>query len=163
MTAQIESIKTSLRNDPRAPLGVISVLGLCAVISLGSTIGNLFTDLNAPITKTHTFKVQATLPEISTFHLFGQFQDDSGNLPQTNLQLTLQGIAFSNQASQPSMAIIATPDGKTKAYRNGDTLPSGAYIQKINRNNLFLNDHGRLETLSLPIPTLNNRLYTNAK
>lgn len=108
-----------------------------------------------PPTRTH-------LNNIAEFHLFGTFNQNLNNLPQTMLQLTLQGIALSTDPGEPSRAIISAPDGQTNVYRAGQTVPGGAIIKEIKRDLVVLDDNNQLESLSLPVPQLSGGTYTSA-
>ncbi len=155
MTFDAETIKEWLRKDPRIALGISALLLLFILLSVISTTRSFFTATTntAPERQSITMPISAT--NVANFHLFGLFQPTPTNLPQTNLQLSLEGIALSSAKNQSSIAIISSPSGQTKIYRVGDAVPGGATIAKMQANEIVLNDNGRLEVLKLPVPKLN--------
>ena len=97
--------------------------------------------------------VQSTVSinQIPQFHLFGG--GDEGALPETNLQLTLQGVLTDTDPAK-SFAIIASAGSPGKVYRSGDTVMGGAQVYSIERDQVILRDQGRLEVLPLVRPRL---------
>lgn len=111
---------------------------------------------------THSTIDQTQLPtltrlNISTLleaHLFGHSQafasqtasQVANTLPETKLNLKLHGIYHSPNTS---FAMIATQNGKSKLYRVGESLPSGAKLQKIEPKKVILLRNGQYETLRL--------------
>lgn len=91
------------------------------------------------------------LSDISTWHLMG-FSVTNG-LPQTNLQLTLQGVLVMSNPAQSS-AIIADQSQTAKVYSVGDVLPGGAILDKVLANEVIIKNRGRLEELPLVRPKL---------
>lgn len=86
------------------------------------------------------------LQDISTWHLMGL--SPSSDLPETNLQLTLQGV-LTMPNSQRASAIIAGPDEKANVYRPGDLLPGGAILDKVMSDKVIIKNRGKLEELPL--------------
>lgn len=86
-------------------------------------------------------------------HLFGRGDAPASvadiQAPDTNLNLTLKGIAAAEERSR-SRALIAGPDGKDKNYATGADLPGGATVHEILPDRVILNRRGTLETLRLP-------------
>jgi general secretion pathway protein C len=72
----------------------------------------------------------------------------------SGLDLTLEGIVFSND-SKHSMVIISAPGNKTQTFSIGDTVPGGAKIKQITPDGVVLKRDGQLESLSLPKNELN--------
>lgn len=87
------------------------------------------------------------LQDISSWHLLGNGLNP-GDLPETNLQLILQGILSSTESAQASV-IIAQPGKPGEVYRPGDLLPGGAILDKVLLDNVLILNHGRLEVLPL--------------
>ena len=96
----------------------------------------------------HTF----SLSDISTWHLMG-FNQTSGDLPQTNLQLTLQGVLVMPNSARSS-AIIASDNQSGKVYSVGDELPGGAVLDKVLADKVIIKNRGKMEELLLVRPTL---------
>ena len=98
------------------------------------------------------------LQDISTWHLMGL--NPSGDLPETNLQLTLQGVLTMPDVGRSS-AIIANSEGSGRVYRPGELLPGGAILDKVMADKVIIKNRGKLEELPLarkklqfaPVPT----------
>lgn len=105
--------------------------------------------------------VATKLSHVADAHLFGSFVNDLNALPQTMLQLTLQGIAYSTDPNVPSRAIIRARSGKTEVYQIGQTVPGGAIIKKIQKDLVVLDDNHQLESLKLPVPKITDDIYTS--
>ncbi len=86
-------------------------------------------------------------------HLFGRSDAlaavAGANAPETNLNLTLKGIAAADDR-EVSRALIAGPDNKEKNYAVGADVPGGATVHEILPDRVVLNRLGTLETLRLP-------------
>jgi type II secretory pathway component PulC len=156
MALNADTIKDWLRKDPRVPLGISACLLLFTLSTVISTTCSFFTAPASDLTQNTPIVRPINTTNIAYLHLFGEFQPIPTHLPQTNLQLNLQGIALSTVKGQASIAIISTPSGNTKIYKLGDAVPGGATINKVFKNRIILNDNGRLEVLKLPIPKLKN-------
>lgn len=100
----------------------------------------------------HAPRVIYQLKDISSWHLLGG-NPNKGDLPETNLQLTLQGV-LTTSAPARSSAIIAQPGQPAKVYQPGDLLPGGAILDKVMADRVIIQNRGRLETLSLIRPQL---------
>lgn len=94
------------------------------------------------------------LPEITHLHLFGEYTvEHVGFLPITQLNLTVEGIFYSNDVKQSEL-LVSTPNVKTKVYRVGDSLPGDAIIRKIFPDSVVIEYGGDLQTLPLIKPAL---------
>jgi len=71
------------------------------------------------------------------------------NLPQTNLQLTLRGISSSNDTNEAS-ALVEDSHQRTLAYRIGDDLPGNAKIVAIFPERIVIDRKGKKENLFFP-------------
>ncbi len=89
----------------------------------------------------------ASIPEQ---HLFGL--SDTGEMPITNLQLRVTGIARESNAmgENVSKAYISIAGSPSKIYQVGDSLPDGVKINDIKPDTVILENGGRLEKLPLP-------------
>ena len=96
-------------------------------------------------------KQNFSLADISTWHLMG-FSEISG-LPETNLQLTLQGVLVMPNADRSS-AIVADESQNAKVYSIGDELPGGAILDKVLANKIIIKNRGKLQELPLVRPKL---------
>lgn len=141
-----------LKSDLRLPFAVMAVMLLWILLTLVS----LALHLSHGIGRAMTLQpVSATQPvAIAGLHLFGQYASDYNDLPETQLQLTLQGTEVSSTNAAYSLAIIASSGQQTKAYHVGDYVPGGATIHAIQAERVILDDNGELERLSMPIPKL---------
>lgn len=92
------------------------------------------------------------LEDISSWHLLGG-NPNTTDLPETNLQLSLQGVLSMPDPAHGS-AIIAQPGQPGKVYQPGDLLPGGAILDKVMVDKVLILNRGRLETLSLMRPGL---------
>ena len=148
----------TLRQDVRVPLLAMVILGLLILHQVWLCfqlffVSPSFAPQNINMARPHAFNT----PAISQYHVFGQYNPESMDLPLTALQLTLEGIAFSNEANQ-SLAIISRPGLLDKIYRVGDGVYNDAVVQQILRDQVILNDHGHLERLNLPVPKISGIL-----
>lgn len=115
----------------------------------------------APVTSPEQSKKDKPLaPEISAWHLFGQYvvkkpPPPAPVLPReetakpTRLNLKLKGI-FASTNSRNARAIIADAKNAEDSYKVGDPVPGGAIIHKILVDKVILEHNGKLETLLLP-------------
>lgn len=90
--------------------------------------------------------------QIPDQHLFGQDITATGDMPITNLQLRVTGIARENDANKDkiSKAYISISGGPSKIYQVGDSLPDGVKVYEITPDTVILENGGRLEKLPLP-------------
>lgn len=93
----------------------------------------------------------ANAEQIAAADLFGHAASQNGNLPQTDLQVTLRAVfAASNPAS--ASAVIETGDGSTQIVKVGGAIGSAATLQTVYPNRVVLMRNGVLETLYFPAP-----------
>ena len=83
-------------------------------------------------------------------HLFGL--SATGDMPITNLQLRVTGIAREADQHQEniSKAYISISGSQSKIYKVGDILPDGVKIHDITPDTVILENAGQLEKLPLP-------------
>jgi general secretion pathway protein C len=67
-------------------------------------------------------------------------------LPETNLQLVLQGVVASTITGQ-SQAMIQGPDGAIANYVPGEAVPGDAVVNSIYKDRVILERRGQMETL----------------
>ena len=157
MTVSFETMLGFFRKDSRVPLVLTGLFGLLLIFNLLPIIRIFITDESKTV-------IAASQPislrppvDIASLHLFGQYQTHLTDLPQTRLQLTLQGIEFS-MVSKESRALISTADQPTQIYKMGDIVPGGATLRTILRDQVILSEHGQLARLNLPVPKLNGMM-----
>lgn len=95
----------------------------------------------------HVARPSYHLQDISSWHLLGG-NPNGGDLPETNLQLTLQGVLTMSDTAHSS-AIIAQPGKPGEVYQPGDLLPSGAILDKVMADKVIIQNRGKLEVLPL--------------
>ena len=103
----------------------------------------------APVVK-HNNANAHLIAAIPSQHLFGV--SATGDMPVTNLQLRVTGIAREADAHNEnvSKAYISIAGGPSKIYQVGDTLPDGVKIYEITPDTVILENAGQLEKLPLP-------------
>lgn len=111
------------------------------------------TSVKIPIEMTPLNIEKHTTPHVAQWHLFGKFDQRNMRLPQTHLPIVLEGTIINKKNAALSYALINNGE-KTQIYHVGQTI-AGATIQKIQHKNIILKNQGVLESLSLPIKTLN--------
>lgn len=95
---------------------------------------------------------------VADWHLFGETPKARPkppptapiSAPETQLNLNLVGIFFSDNEQLAVALIAASNNSGVSSYRVGDTLPGGASLEQVYTDRVVLNRNGRLETLSLP-------------
>ncbi|NQY96121.1 MAG: hypothetical protein HRT82_03080 [Henriciella sp.] len=71
------------------------------------------------------------------------------DVPETNLNLQLDGLRMSTESDGAGNAIIRTPDGRGKNYRIGDQILPGVTLERILSDRVIINRDGADETLML--------------
>jgi general secretion pathway protein C len=101
---------------------------------------------------------QRPVPQIALFslQLFGNTkandpgaQQNTENLPETNLQLTLRGVLAAT-ADVAGSALIEDDRNNTDAYLVGDTLPGNATLHSVHPARIIIGRSGKLENLYFP-------------
>ncbi|MBX3709943.1 MAG: hypothetical protein KIT56_05910 [Gammaproteobacteria bacterium] len=92
------------------------------------------------------------ISSISGEHLFGQSLNKLGDMPITNLQLSVTGIVKveTEQSHSVSKAYISIAGQPSKIYQLGDHLPYGVRVYEITSDAVILENDGHLEKLLLP-------------
>lgn len=140
-----------LSKDARLPIIIMAIFALLIIYSLWQMLA-AFKINDHEINAVNTKITVPMVADISQQHLFGQFDENLADLPTTQLQLTLQGIAMGLVDSEGSRALISTPSQPAKVYKIGERVPGGATIRQILRDRVILDDNGRFESLNLPVP-----------
>lgn len=103
-------------------------------------------------------------PKLVEAHLFGQSPTgDAAILPVTSLPWRVTGI-IKGTTNENSKVIISIDSQPGKIYHVGDSLPSGIIVNAVTKEDVILNNSGRLEKLSLPrqLPKKRGELSNNA-
>ncbi len=89
--------------------------------------------------------------------LFGAFlpEDLSGvALKNSTLHVKLLGVILSDNENE-SEVILGLTNGEQRIYHVGDTVPGGAVIKRINRDEVYVAHDGAVEYLFLPEKGIN--------
>src|SRR4029077_4171840 len=91
---------------------------------------------------------------IADAHLFGftniqTAQQDTPNLPQSNLPLVLVGIIAADDP-ESGLAILGENAAAAKVYAVGDNVPGGAKLHQVLADRVVIDRNGVLESLMLP-------------
>lgn len=117
---------------------------------------------------TNSAPTQRQVPQValSSLRLFGNTQasapsvrQNTENLPETNLQLTLRGVLAANGDFAGS-ALIEDDGNNTNAYLVGDALPGNATLRSVHPTRIIIERSGKLENLYFP--EINSRLGLSA-
>ncbi|MEP1144041.1 MAG: type II secretion system protein N [Henriciella sp.] len=68
-------------------------------------------------------------------------------VPETNLNLQLDGLRMSDEGGSAGNAIIRTPNGIAKNYRVGDEIIAGVALEQIFSDRVIISRDGATETL----------------
>ena len=150
--------QTQLRQvcrDQRVPLMLAALFALLLFWAAWNFITS-FATTHRNITATLSTSKPAHLHNLADLHLLGVYGDNLENLPNTQLQFTLEGTVVVLEIPAQSRALITAPNQPTKVYQVGDTLPGNAIITRIAKHYVVLNDNGTLEKLVLPIKMISN-------
>ena len=84
-------------------------------------------------------------------HLFGKSPSKLGDMPITNLQLSVTGIVKVNTSHSKSIskAYISISGEPSKIYKVGDQLPYGVKVYEITHHAVILENNGQFERLPL--------------
>lgn len=135
------------RQDNRIPMALMAIMGIFLIIYVYDLAGDFsMPDKQLPVP---TATVQP-ISQVSRYHVFGLYDDNLADLPETQLPLTLQGVMLSVMEQSASYAIISSTSVPAKVYRVGDTIPGDATLKKILKNEVLINYQGVLQSLKLP-------------
>ncbi|GGY67079.1 type II secretion system protein N [Marinobacter zhanjiangensis] len=74
---------------------------------------------------------------------------DTEDLPETNLRLFLRGVLAGTE-EQPGSALIEDDRNRTEVYIIGDELPGNATLRSVHANRIIIERGGKLENLYFP-------------
>lgn len=93
---------------------------------------------------------------LANVEMFGQAtaedmtaDQDTEDLPETNLRLFLRGVLAGNE-EQPGSALIEDDRNRTEVYIIGDELPGNAKLRSVHANRIIIERGGKLENLYFP-------------
>lgn len=93
--------------------------------------------------------------QLATIDMFGrpdpeaQTDQDTEDLPETNLRLSLRGVLAGND-ELPGSALIEDDRNRTEVYIIGDELPGNAKLRSVHANRIIIERGGKLENLYFP-------------
>jgi general secretion pathway protein C len=138
--------------------GALLMLMVYLVVS-GAQFTWLIVSPEQPIAKPPAANVEwhhtaAGLQSVGSYNLFGVSTAPAGvvlserqQAPETNLQVTLSGVMV-GRVGQKSGAIIVQSSGESDYYREGDSLPEGAELVKVQFDRVLIRRNGRYESLT---------------
>ncbi|HAF88101.1 MAG: hypothetical protein CMF38_06160 [Legionellaceae bacterium] len=104
------------------------------------------TNLAQPRPKTKAPSITPSSPVFTT-SLFGQYNAPR-IIPASSLDIHIVGILYDYEGSY-AQVILKTENNQELVYGVGDKLPNGAEIKKINKHNVIILYHQRLEKISI--------------
>ena len=151
----MEALKKYLeqyRHDERIPLALIGLCGLFFIIYVINWISDfhITSPQSSPVVMTQIPPISS----ISQWHVFGIYNDNFQNLPETSLALTLEGVMLDLNNARHSYVIVSSPSTPATVYKVGDVLPGGALLSKILQQQIIINAQGTAQSLSLPVDQL---------
>ncbi|MFL1405066.1 type II secretion system protein N [Marinobacter sp. M1N3S26] len=94
--------------------------------------------------------------QLENVEMFGQAaaegataDQNTEDLPETNLRLFLRGVLAGNE-KQPGSALIEDDRNRTEVYIIGDELPGNAKLRSVHANRIIIERGGKLENLYFP-------------
>lgn len=151
-------------NNERLPL-ILALLAGVAMISLTAWQGYRFWLTAGGQEQQYSARplvaeqaAERTLPGVNleSLALFGSAsgedapaQENTENLPETNLRLLLRGVLAAD-GEFPGSALIEDDSGSTEAYLVGEALPGNATLRSVHPNRVIIQRSGALENLYFP-------------
>jgi type II secretory pathway component PulC len=149
--AKYHDIKEKL-NTPLIASVFMIVLALGILWKIGSTAQGIWSSNRAVQAQPFRAPIKINTNLLSSYHLFGAYASNLGNLPLASLGVTLIGIFADN--NNKSTALITLSGGQSKFYHVGDKLAPNVVIDKILPYSVVVQHNGRLEKLAMPIQPL---------
>lgn len=151
--------------NPKVPLALTFIAGLAMV---GATVWQGYSfwqserrqavqnnqAASQPLTETRNTPVLplASLAFFGTAQTDGsEAQENTEDLPETNLRLFLRGVLAAD-GDFPGSALIEDDKSKTDVFIVGDELPGNAKLRSVHANRVILDRSGKLENLYFPEP-----------
>src|SRR3989338_780963 len=144
-----------LQRDDRLPI-VVTIFVLLLLLYAVWQTAMVFLDMPfaKKIAATPARAAAISTPVLADLHLFGVYAGNLDALPDTRLQLSLEGTVITTIHPGFSRAMIASADQPAKVYRAGDTLPDNVTITRIATNYVVIDNNGALEKIPLPVEQL---------
>ncbi len=127
-----------------------------AVLTGGSSSLMTLDPASGPMIHRDSPRPAADASVISAWRLFGQVETQRPAtpppvvIPVTSLNLRLAGIFFAERGGDWMLALIADGANPERSYRTGEALPGGAYLKRIERDQVVVSHNNREEVLRLP-------------
>lgn len=142
--------------NQRHLLGGVASLGVIVCATFIYVAGAWYLDWQLahqvvkPVVKLDSDANARLIASIPKQHLFGLAP--TGDMPVTNLQLRVTGIAreANSNSENVSKAYISIAGAPSKIFQVGDSLPDGVKIYDITPTTVILENAGQLEKLPLP-------------
>lgn len=151
--------------NPKVPVALAFILGL-AMVGATAWQGYSFWQAQKHQTVQSTAVASQPLAEkqkvptlplesltfFGTAHIDGTVaEENTENLPETNLRLFLRGV-LAAEGDLPGSALIEDDKRNTDVFLVGDELPGNAKLRSVHANRVILDRSGRLENLYFPEP-----------
>ncbi len=156
---QVESYLISSKGQLLAMVLAVIFLGL-SILVLFQAFELFFSQPQFNKTKNPTLvsnqKTTLSKETLSDLHLFGIYipkSDDLNNLPESQLNLDLEGV-FVSVPENLSQAVLSVPGGAQKVYYVGDKIPGNAKLYRVLPDKVIILHNGQLQTLLLPEKSL---------
>lgn len=157
----LESFSIDVRYHRHLMLGAAVALIALSLTTAGYAVYQWTADWQLAHSELPAAPVLATADATSSLvaaipgeHVFGQPAAGLGNMPISNLQLRVTGIAKvegdDETAQSLSRAYISVAGQPSKIYKIGDNLPYGVKVYDITADAVVLQNGGQLEKLPLP-------------
>lgn len=129
--------------------GILALVSVTLVYSIWQWHSD-WSLIHQPVVQTETVKADEAKSLISSIpdnHIFGK---SIGQMPITNLQMSVTGIVKMIPSDLPSKAYISIDGQPSKIFKAGDELPYGVKIDSITDDAVILEHDNRFEKLPLP-------------
>jgi len=136
-------------NSTRLPIWLSILIAILILLSLWD-FWLSFSTLKPTPSISRDITAIKPIVNIAELHLFGRYDVGLSDLPETNLQLKLQGTLVNQQNKNFSIAIISSAKKPAKVYKIGQSIPGDAIIKEILKDEVIIDNNGTLESLRLP-------------
>lgn len=134
----------------QAPLLCVCLLLVLIVLSVWGGVTYFLPPSSMVMTQRYRAPLAVKI-NIKDWHLFGVHDMSLSGLPETHLQIVLQGTEL---AGPTSHAIVSSPNGHARSYAINQTLPGGAVLHGIEKARIILDHNGVMQQLKMHIPVL---------
>ena len=151
--------------NPKVPLALTFIAGLAMVgatawqgYSFWQSENHLSAQNSQAASQPLTEKRNTPTLPLASLAFFGTAQTDGAeaqenteDLPETNLRLFLRGV-LAAEGDFAGSALIEDDKSKTDVFLVGDELPGDAKLRSVHSNRVILDRAGKLENLYFPEP-----------